>query len=90
MEPTQEKPDTKSPAPAPMAEAMRWVSLITTVGLEMVIPILLGSWMDKSWGTSFGVWIGLVIGPPLGFWHLLVLTRARGSDSSREKKTEDR
>jgi hypothetical protein len=90
MEPAQEKPDTESPPPAPMAEAMRWVSLITTVGLEMVIPILVGTWIDKSWGTSFAVWIGLVIGPTLGFWHLMVLTRVQGPGTGMGKKTEDR
>ena len=90
MEPTQERPDSESPAPAPMAEAMRWVAVITSVGLEMIIPILIGSWIDKTWSTSFAVWIGLVIGPAFGFWHLLILTREKGPGSGSGKKTEDR
>tara|TARA_B100000809_G_scaffold228393_1_gene241362 strand:- start:767 stop:1039 length:273 start_codon:yes stop_codon:yes gene_type:complete len=90
MEPAQEKPDSESPAPAPMAEAMKWVAVITSVGLEMIIPILIGSWIDKTWSTSFAVWIGLVLGPTLGFWHLLVLTREKGPGSGSGKKTEDR
>ncbi len=90
MEPTQERPDSESPAPAPMAEAMRWVAVITSVGLEMIIPILIGSWIDKTWSTSFAVWIGLVIGPAFGFWHLLILTRVQGPGSGSGKKTEDR
>ncbi len=90
MEPTQERSDSESPAPAPMAEAMRWVAVITSVGLEMIIPILIGSWIDKTWSTSFAVWIGLVIGPAFGFWHLLILTRVQGPGSGSGKKTEDR
>ena len=90
MEPTQERPDSESPAPAPMAEAMRWVAVITSVGLEMIIPILIGSWIDKTWSTSFAVWIGLVVGPAFGFWHLLILTRVQGPGSGSGKKTEDR
>ena len=89
MEPTQERPDSESPAPAPMAEAMRWVAVITSVGLEMIIPILIGSWIDKTWSTSFAVWIGLVFGPILGFWHLMVLTGVSGSGKSKSEKPED-
>ena len=88
MDPAQENPEPRPPVP--MAEAMRWVSLITTVGLEMVIPILVGSWIDKSWDTSFAMWIGLVIGPVIGFWHLMVLTGAWGSGKDERADPEDR
>tara|TARA_Y100000758_G_C15868821_1_gene355914 strand:- start:98 stop:364 length:267 start_codon:yes stop_codon:yes gene_type:complete len=88
MDPAQENPEPRPPVP--MAEAMRWVSLITTVGLEMVIPILVGSWIDKSWDTSFAMWIGLVIGPIIGFWHLMVLTGALGTGKDERADPEDR
>ena len=87
MNPAQDNPE---PTPQlPMAEAIKWVSLITTVGLEMVIPILAGSWIDKHWGTSFAMWIGLVIGPVLGFWHLMVLTGAWGPGEDERADPED-
>ena len=90
MEPTQENLDSESPPPTPMAEAMKWVAVITSVGLEMIIPILIGFWIDKTWSTSFAIWLGLVIGPALGFWHLVVLTRAPRPGSGNGKKTENR
>ena len=63
-EPNDERP--------PMADAMQWVSRVTTVSLEMALPPGLGYWADESWGT--GPWLvilGAVFGFMLGMWHLL-------------------
>lgn len=56
--------------------AQWWVSRILTVSLEMVLPGLLGVWADRSFGTT-PLWtlVGFALGLPLGFWHLLVITR---------------
>ena len=88
MDPAQKNPEPRPPVP--MAEAMRWVSLITTVGLEMVVPALVGAWIDNRWNIRFGVWIGLVIGPIIGFWHLMVLTGALGTGKDERADPEDR
>ncbi len=58
-----------------MARAMQWVAQITTVALEMVLPAVVGNWLDGRFNTSFLTVAGLLIGVPLGLWHLLVLTR---------------
>jgi hypothetical protein len=55
---------------------MEWVSRITTVALEMVLPGLGGLWLDGRWGTSFLGLLGFVLGLTLGIWHLLQMTRA--------------
>lgn len=62
----------------PMAVAMTWVSRITTVCLEMVLPAVGGAWLDKRYGTSYWVVVGVLVGGALGLWHLLQLTKAKG------------
>jgi len=58
-----------------MAQALLWVSRITTVGLEMVLPALAGGWLDRQFHTSFCMPVALVLGVVAGFWHLLQMTR---------------
>ena len=60
-----------------MAVAMQWVSRITTVSLEMVLPAALGYWLDGRWGTTpWLVSVGAVLGFTVGIRHLLEMTRA--------------
>jgi hypothetical protein len=61
----------------PMAEAMAWVSKITTVGLEMVIPGILGSWLDNRFELHFLGLLGFLIGVPLAMWHLILMTKQK-------------
>jgi len=61
--------------PNAMARAMQWVSRITTVALEMVIPAVIGTWLDGQLETSFLGLLGLLIGVPLGLWHLIKMTK---------------
>ena len=63
------------PPSNPMAQALLWVSRITTVGLEMVLPAVAGWWLDGRFHTSFCMPVGLVFGVVGGFWHLLQMTR---------------
>ncbi len=75
----------------PYAVAMEWVSRITTVALEMVLPGLGGVWLDRRWGTA--PWIGLIgfgLGMALAIWHLLQMTRASNSKGgSHEPPSKD-
>jgi hypothetical protein len=57
-----------------MALAIGWVSKITTVALEMVIPGLIGTWLDKRWGTQFLALAGFALGITVSIWHLLKMT----------------
>lgn len=63
-----------------MAEAMNWVSKITTVALEMVLPGLAGLWLDHQLETRFFILLGFAFGVPLGIWHLIVMTKRRDSE----------
>lgn len=56
----------------PMAEAMGWVSKITTCSLTMIIPGISGVWLDSQIHTApaFCV-IGFLIGMASGGYLLL-------------------
>ena len=71
----------KPPARPPMAIAIEWVGRITTVALEMILPGILGGWLDDRWGTKFLALLGFAIGLPLGMAHLLWMT-------SRQQKSD--
>ena len=58
-----------------MAQAIEWVSRITTVALEMVLPGILGQWLDAKLGTRFLGLLGFAFGVPMGIWHLLRMTK---------------
>jgi len=61
----------------PMAAAMQWSSRITTITIEMILPGILGSWLDKRWGTSYLAFLGFAVGVPLGIWHLIKITQPK-------------
>jgi hypothetical protein len=69
-----------------MALAAEWVSRITAIALEILVFIWLGRWLDTKLGTGFWAPIGLVVGPLVGFWQLLAITKAapRNSKSPQE------
>jgi len=62
---------------SPMAEALDWVSRITTVALVMVVPGVAGMWLDRRWGTKFVGLMGFAVGLPAGMWLLFQMTRPR-------------
>ena len=79
-------PDQSDDRP-PMAVAMQWVSQITTVALEMVLPAVLGLWVDGKWNTEPWFLIcGAVGGFALGMWHLLQMAKT----SEKPPETRDR
>ena len=64
-----------------MVEATNWVSKITTVALEMVLPGLAGLWLDIQLDTRFLTLLGFACGVPLGMWHLIAMTKGTRSDN---------
>ena len=63
-----------------MAEGMNWVSKITAVALEMILPGLAGLWLDNQLGTRFLTLLGFALGVPLGMWHLIAMTKRKRND----------
>jgi len=77
---TEERPNRD-----PLALAMEWVTKITTVSLEMVLPAVGGGYLDRRLGTSHWALLGVILGVVVGMWHLLLMTRppnrrSRGSN----------
>jgi ATP synthase protein I len=55
---------------------IEWSSRITTVAIEMVIPALVGYWIDRRLGVlPLFLALGAVFGFVAGFWSLLRMTR---------------
>jgi len=66
-----------------MAVALEWVSRITTVALEMVLPGLGGQWLDQTLGTLvLFTLLGFALGMTLGIWHLIRMTKSDEEASS--------
>lgn len=43
---------------------MYWATRISNIGMQMIVPPLLGWWLDSLWGTAPGL---LIAGAVLGF-----------------------
>jgi hypothetical protein len=78
------------PSRSPIADAVEWVSRITVVALEMVLPGLAGQWLDERYGLSFLALLGFALGLTVGIWHLLVMTKPRDKNGSLDEADEDR
>jgi len=73
-----------------MAIAAHWASQITGMAFEVILPVVIGRWLDQRWGTSVWTMVGAVLGPVLGFWHLLTLTGVVGRPRKPENDNENR
>jgi F0F1-type ATP synthase assembly protein I len=58
---------------------MEWASVIVTISMEMVVPGLIGYWLDQRLGTVvLFVLLGFAGGMTLAVWHLVRLTGKSG------------
>jgi hypothetical protein len=64
-----------------MAVGVAWVSRITTVAFEMVLPGLAGVWLDDWLGTVLVfTLLGFGLGLTLAVWHLIRMTKSSGGN----------
>ncbi len=73
----------------PIAVAMGWVSKITTVALEMVLPGIGGQWLDERWGTNFLALLGFALGLTVGLMHLIQMTKRFGPQGAKTSSKTD-
>ncbi len=73
----------------PLAQAIAWVSKITTVALEMALPAIGGGYLDQRWGTKYWALAGLVLGFVVGMWHLLQMTKVTASGKRKVSKGDN-
>jgi hypothetical protein len=58
------------------AKAAEWVSRVTTISLEMVLPGLAGYWLDTKLGTRvLFLLVGFAVGGYLAFLQLQAIAR---------------
>jgi F0F1-type ATP synthase assembly protein I len=62
---------------------------IAQVGLEMVVPVALGWWIDDKLGTSPWILVaGVILGFVVGITHLVVLSRPPSNGNGTPKGKE--
>jgi F0F1-type ATP synthase assembly protein I len=67
---------------------IRRLFALALVGVEMVAPILVGLYLDRTFGWApWGVAVGAVLGLVGGIYHLIV--QANRIDRERSKKSKD-
>jgi F0F1-type ATP synthase assembly protein I len=82
-----DSPDDRSS----LALAYGWAVRITTVSLEMVVPGLIGLWIDRKLGTVMVFLVlGVILGMTVGMLHLVRLAASveRGESSGRKSSDE--
>ncbi|MEX0938870.1 MAG: AtpZ/AtpI family protein [Pirellulales bacterium] len=88
---------------SPLTLAARWTSRIFSVCLEMMIPGLIGYWLDGWLGSTPWLMLsGFAVGAPLAMWHLIQMTSERpkgtgsgmagnsGTDGEQEERDPSR
>lgn len=70
---------------------MEWTSRLTTVSLEMVLPGVLGHWVDRQLGTGMVFLVlGVVLGLTTGMWHLIRMTHPTTVDYRQQNGNADK
>lgn len=74
---------------SPMAKATAAASRAMTVAVEMVLPGMLGFWIDERLGTRILFTIlGFAFGLTLAIWHLMKMTKSVAANNSQESVSE--
>jgi len=72
----------------PLARAAEWTSRVTTISLEMVLPGLVGLWIDQKLGTkALFLVLGVILGFATGLWSLI---RLSDTSKSADGPTSDK
>lgn len=62
---------------SPLAKAYEWAARVMVVSLEMVVPGLVGYWLDERLGTVvLFMLVGFAVGGIAGVMHLLHMLRS--------------
>jgi F0F1-type ATP synthase assembly protein I len=70
-----EPPEDRSP----LAEAAEWTARITTICLELLLPVAGGYWLDHWLGTRIlFIILGVILGFAVSFLSLLQIARSGG------------
>lgn len=73
-----------------LSEAFSWVGRVVAVAVEMVLPGVAGSWLDRTWGFSFLAPVGFVVGLVLGVSHLVVMAQASARSKTGARSNDEK
>lgn len=75
---------------SPIARAMAWASEVTAIALEMVVPAVIGLWIDQKLGTKLVFLIvGVAVGATGGIVHLLRMAQRWQVEQNKRRKVTD-
>jgi F0F1-type ATP synthase assembly protein I len=76
---------------SPIAVGMEWASTITTIGLLYTLPIVLGYYLDRYWGTSPAATLtGVVSGLAVGMVYTVRLGRSLPGGPKRHPESRQK
>lgn len=77
---------------SPMAVAIAMASMIISIGLEMVVPGLIGYWLDGRFGTEpVLLLVGFAVGIVAAGWQLTrLVAKLSAANSKRDSSKRDR
>jgi len=81
-------PDDRSP----LAQGIAWSTRVTAIALEMVVPGLIGLWIDRRLGTvAVFLFLGMILGVTTGILQLarLAASEGRGGPSDGKSSEDD-
>jgi F0F1-type ATP synthase assembly protein I len=83
----EHSPDDRSA----VARAAEWGSRVTAISLEMVVPGLIGLWIDRELGTVMVFLVlGMVLGVTAGMVHLIRMVTVAGQGQPSDRKPGER
>jgi F0F1-type ATP synthase assembly protein I len=75
---------------SPLALAYGWAMRITSISLEMVVPGLIGLWIDRQLGTVLlFLVLGVIVGVTTGMLHLVRLAAAASRRGPSPRTSSD-
>jgi len=81
---------------SPIARASLWVGRIFSICGEMIVPGVLGYWLDQTLGFQFSIFalIGFFVGLIFGMTHLVLMATTeqksgRAEDASGDSSQDD-
>ena len=75
---------------SPLALAYGWAVRITSISLEMVVPGLIGLWIDRQLGTVLlFLVLGVIVGVTTGMLHLVRLAAAASRREPSPRTSSD-
>ncbi len=72
-----------------IAEAMRWVSRITNIGLSVAVPTLAGYGIDRWQGTfPWGAVVGGAVGGVIALQQVVLLARSLSAEDDSSRRSQ--